>query len=505
MRTQLRAALFGLPSNGLALTMLAGVGVLMAAPFVVFRYLPLVDLPLHQLELAIAHGRSVDGTPFDSHYGLASRWLPYWTPVWLAQLFIPLTGLSIASRLPVALYAGGLPLLIGLLCVAARRSPWFALLIVPFVFEYNLSHGFIAYCLGVALFVACLAWTLHIEAQPRIRDLLVLTLLSLMLGFTHPQMIPPSVAAISGILVFGRGPRKLGVALAGSTAAIPLIVWGLQPSAARYKSGEGILFLPPLDTTLGLARTLDVYPEATEQLFFASFVFVLATTWLVSEDRGRWREHRLVLTAVGALVSAYVLPLAWNGQMVSLRMLLPALALMPAITPPNLHPTRLLRVGLIGIALLGAAQLAFTVRGFDRDAAAALDPLIGASVSAPRVAQIVYDPNTPWVNPPAFTHAGAWMVFERGGVYAYSFDTLTTHHTARVPQDQRMTGSVAAPASALREGKLYRVREADFSFWNTWLIRWTAAGAAPSPVFSDLSRWQTARSREYTLHQRVAH
>jgi hypothetical protein len=504
MRTQLRAALFGLPSNGLAFSMLAVIGAIIATPLVVCRYLPLVDLPLHQLELAIAHGRSVDGTPFDSHYELASRWLPYWSSVWLAQAFIPLTGLSIASRLPVALYAGGLPLLIGLLCVVTRRSPWFALLIVPFIYEHNLSHGFIAYCLGVALFVACLAWTLHIEAQPRIGELLALTVLSIALGFTHPQMIPPMVAAVVGIVILGRGSRRIWVALAASTAAIPLGVWGLQPSAARYTKGEGISFLSPFDTTRGLAHMLDVYPDATEVLFFASFIGVLALCWVANEDRSHWRDHRLLVVTVGALVSAYVLPLAWNGQMVSLRMLLPALVLMPALTPPDLHPTRLLRVGLMGIALLGAAQLVFTVYGFDRDTARSLDPLIDASISAPRVAQIVYDPNTPWVNPPALTHAGAWLVFERGGVYAYSFDTLTTHHTARVPQAQRMTGSVSAPASALKTGKLYIAREADFSFWDTWLIRWTAGGAAPLPVFTDASRWHTVRSHEYTLHQRVA-
>jgi hypothetical protein len=94
------------------------------------------------------------------------------------------------------------------------------------------------------------------------------------------------------------------------------------------------------------------------------------------------------------------------------------------------------------------------------------------------------------------------MVFERGGVYAHSFDTLTSHHTARVPRAQRMTDTVFTPSRELRAGRLHLVRETELPFWDTWLVRWTAAGTAPPPLFSEPSRWQTATSREYTLHQR---
>src|ERR1700755_1601293 len=120
--------------------------------------------------------------------------------------------------------------------------------------------------------------------------------------------------------------------------------------------------------------------------------------------------------------------------MVSLRMLLPLLVLLPATTPPDFHPRRGMRIVLACIALLGASQMGFTVHGFDYDVARELDPLIRASVKAPRVAQIAYDPYSPWVKPSVLLHAGAWLVFERGGVYGYSFDALTSHHTDRVPR-----------------------------------------------------------------------
>lgn len=334
MRAQLRKALSGPPSSRAGIIALAIIGVALAVPFAACRFLPLVDFPVHQLEIAIAHGRSVDGTPFDDAYALAPPWLPYWMPVWLARAFIPLFGLSLASRMPVALYAGLLPLVVGLLCVVTRRSPWFALLIVPFVYDDNLSSGFFAYCLGVLLFVACIAWTFHIEAAPKLHELGVLFTLSIALGFTHPQMVLPAFAGVLGIVVLGSGRRKLLIAAAAAASAVPLVVWASQPSAANFRTGEGIVFLPPAKTTLGLAQSFDLYTENTEALFFALFIGVLVLAWLAREETGHWREHRVALIAFGALVSAYVLPFAWNGQMVSLRMLLPLLALLPATTPP---------------------------------------------------------------------------------------------------------------------------------------------------------------------------
>lgn len=282
MRAQLRAALNGDPSDRAGIIALAISGVALAAPFAICRFLPLVDLPLHQLELAIAHGRSVDGTAFEDAYALASPWLPYWMPVWLSQALTPLFGLSLASRLPVAIYAGTLPLLAGLLCSATRRSPWLGLLLVPFVYELNLASGFIAYCLGVSLFVASLAWVSHIEREPKPHQLGVLIALSAALGFTHPQMVLPTIAGVIGIVVLGTATslRKILLAAAAAVSAIPLIIWSLQPMASHFRSGQGILFLPPTGTTLGLARTLDVYPEDTEAVFFALFVGVLMLAWL---------------------------------------------------------------------------------------------------------------------------------------------------------------------------------------------------------------------------------
>jgi hypothetical protein len=423
-------------------------------------------------------------------------------PVWLAQAFIPLFGLSLASRMPVALYVGAVPLLVGLLCLVTRRSPWFALLIVPFVYDDNLGSGFIAYCLGVALFVASIAWTLHIEAAPKFRQLSVLCAMSIALGFTHPQMVPPTIASVLGIIVLGTGRRKLLIAFAALTSAVPLVVWALQPSAASFRSGKGIAFLSPTTATIGLAKSLDVYTENTEVFFFALFVGVLVLAWAAGATTGHWREHRVALIAFGALVSAYVLPLAWNGQMVSLRMLLPLLVLLPATVPPEMHPCGSLRVALLAIAVLGAAQIGFTVYAFNRDITRELDPLIRASASAPRVAPIVYDSHVTWVNPPVLLHAGAWLVFERGGVYAYSFDALTSHHTDRVPREQRMTERAFDPRRELKQQRIYVAREDRDPYWNAWLVRWTFETPPPAPIFAKGSRWSVVRSGSYTLFQR---
>jgi hypothetical protein len=232
------------------------------------------------------------------------------------------------------------------------------------------------------------------------------------------------------------------------------------------------------------------------------FAGILVLAWIARATTGHWREHRVALFALGALVSAYVLPLAWNGQMVSLRMLLPVLVLLPATAPPDLHPRGSLRVAILAIALLGAAQIGFTVYAFNRDVARELDPLIRASASAPRVAPIVYESHVTWVNPPVLLHAGAWVVFERGGVYAYSFDALTSHHTDRVPRKQRMTERAFDPKRVLKQGLIYVAREDEDPYWNAWLVRWTYETPPPAPIFAKSSRWNVVRSGSYTLFQR---
>lgn len=141
---------------------------------------------------------------------------------------------------------------------------------------------------------------------------------------------------------------------------------------------------------------------------------------------------------------------------------------------------------------------------FNRDVARDLDPLIRASPRAPRVAPIVYDSHVTWVNQPVLLHAGAWLVFERGGVYAYSFDALTSHYTDRVPRAQRLTEHVYEPRREIKQGRIYVAREDERPYWNAWLVRWTFDTPPPAPVFAKGSRWSVLRSGNYTLFQRTS-
>jgi hypothetical protein len=497
LRDRLERLLFDSADHApLAVPVVALAGLAAALPFAIAQYLPLVDFPLHQLELAVWLGRSDAGHGFAPYYEHASPFLPYWLPIWLGALFAPLFGVAAGARLVVSLYLFALPLVSLYLCRVSGRSPWFALLLVPFLFELNLRYGFVSYCLAGLLWLLCIALAMRAEQLDQARwPLALLALAALALGFTHAQTTVISAASVLGVSLLGpaRGLRKLAVSAAGSTGSIPLALWLARPEQVKTAFGGPPFFALPTDVLQRLpALTFDAFPDHIDTMLFVLAVCVLGLAWLVVRERPSLAEARPLLLGGGALLGAFVLPWEWNGQAVCQRMPYLCLIALPACMPPRCAPSRRLVALLVALGGVGCLHTAIAVAAFDADTRETLGDLIPRVPAEARVAYFaVDDMQSPWVKGPAYAHAGAWITLARGGVYAEHFERLTSRYSELVPKDQRLTRKDFAPVTR-------PVPRASVSFWKVLLVR-SPRAPGPLPVSGPGDDWQQVVRPPWTL------
>jgi hypothetical protein len=89
------------------------------------------------------------------------------------------------------------------------------------------------------------------------------------------------------------------------------------------------------------------------------------------------------------------------------------------------------------------------------------------------VAYFAYDFRSDWVNLEVWTHAGAWAVFQKNGVYSMHFNRLTSHYTQEVPLAQTMVEHLYVfPRSWERQRQVIYVNREDLPFWNVFIIRY---------------------------------
>jgi hypothetical protein len=445
------------------------VGVLAGLPYLLLGYLPLTDLPLHQLSFATW----VEPARFGGFYERQSYWLPYWTAPLLARPFVGLLGVEMASRIPVFLYVAALPSTSALLARAAGRSGTWGLLLAAFALEANLEWGFVAYCLGGILIQVVLALALFAERTRRPWPMLAAqALAAAVLGFTHPQSAAAGVACCALVALLGPRGRRLAIAAASVPALVPgLVYFATNPGAL----GGAVSFAGPVELIRRLPQfSIDVFDGPVEEGLFACAVLLLALSW-----RGARRPTcpalRLALLVLILLAAYLVTPFNWNGQAVCQRVPFVALLLLPGLAAPGRLPTLGARALVALVALAGAGNAALVLRAFDRETAADLDPLIAAAPSGARTIYLSYDTSWPGIHSLAYLHTGAYVTLRKGGVYAFHFNGLNTRYTDAVPRAQTMIGreGVLSRRHATL-GELVLLPYEGLSFWDTVLIRYPA-------------------------------
>jgi hypothetical protein len=405
---------------------------LLAAPFWVGRFVPLVDLPQHLAVAAVLRHHGDPTLGFGRFY--EAQWTeltPYWTYYLALDGLSRLMPLDTASRVYLSLYALAVPW-VGLAVCAAFGAPrWAGLLMAPLALNTNLYFGFVAYVTGVLLMLAALAVFLRFRTEPTRRRAAVLIALSAVLFFTHVQ--PFAFLLLAALLLAQVAPepasraRRFAPLLVFAPAVLALFAPWVYREFLAGRTADGAYNFARLDEVRPQYHALSymltelvpsvagAYQDGTDTLLFAAWAAVVA---LLLARSARPDALRL---AVLALLGYFAAPMAIQGQWnIAPRFAwIAALLAVAAIGDPGRALSRAgaaLAVALTAATSLNAIQ---HHRRFDREADG-FARILAALPPGQRVISLVYDTRSAVITQWPYVHFGQYALAFRGGAAGWS-------------------------------------------------------------------------------------
>jgi hypothetical protein len=401
--------------------LVAGSAVGLALMCLLFRYLPMVDLPQHHAMVSILVHHRDPAFGFETRYTFDFLGRPYATVYWLGAALAKLLSLGAAMRVVVALCTvaplGGAYLILRAL---GRPREW-ALLAVPFALGSLWHWGFLNFLLGTGLFMACLALVIGLARQSSPARMLALAALAMLLLFTHFHGLV-MLFLLAPLFAWGGGARRAARAL------VPLAPAGLAATAFvlftwAHAEGHWVRLYPgPWERIVRFIELLAVgIPAPWPLLSMLAFVGIVAAAFAL----GRPQVSLAALIAWLLQVALYfALPLnTATATYVSARhALLIVLFLLPLL--PVLEGGRRQALAAAAAALAATALVVglIHVARFGREARS-FDPVLAAMQPNRRVLPMIYDRNGRFVDPAMspYLHFAAYYQAARGGDLAHSF------------------------------------------------------------------------------------
>ena len=395
-------------------------------PCLVFRYLPMVDLPQHEAIVSMMlqlHNRKFG---FDSYYSWAPTRTLYIAPYALAVVLARLMSLRFAMHAVVFCAVIAYPVGI-LLCLRALGRPaHLGLLAMPLVYNQSFFWGFINFNFAIGLAFITLA--LLIGNWSRRRALSVV-LLSILVSFTHVYGL-----ILLGLYVglwFAFGERRLASKrlVAMIPAGMALILWlyllsrahgfseykwrGLfnrwsrlpESIAGGWRDHTEVLVLCGLGVAIGAlsCRTAPVTTTRWKKLsghqrVIWAFIGLNLLLYFgmpelsIAANKASFRH---------AEIAALALPLTLNHE--------------EAGAAPNWA-----RLFLVGLAFCVVVLSWYHFTRFDKEARS-FDAIIDAVPERSRIAQLTYDRHGQVARAPVYLHFAAYAQADKGGFLAVSF------------------------------------------------------------------------------------
>jgi hypothetical protein len=400
---------------------------LLAAPALVFAYLPMTDMPQRFAIVRILSALD------DPRFGFAPCYESAWTrtlyllPYALAFLLAKLVPFETAMRSAIFVPLFVQPLAVLAWLRSLGKPPLFALLALPFV--YNRAFFWGALPFEYAFAFALLACGLIAKRTPRPGSKLAAALACAAVVLSNPYGVMLVLCFVALCRLFGdrgvlaRSLPALAVLAAGCAGwllvggqAAPTQDFYFEPLARRLADFE--------DEILG------GYRGPWEDGLLAAF----AALWLwlsrasLPATRARWRALAPAERAVYALALAcaclyFVLPThTAYAKAVHFRFALISAALLPLVTGTRALATRpRLAQGLVAALALATLALAWTgLARFDREARS-FDAVLAHLPEQPRAVALTYERNGRVLRSAPYLHFLAYVQAQRGGLIAASF------------------------------------------------------------------------------------
>ncbi|MBK7400827.1 MAG: hypothetical protein IPJ34_32385 [Myxococcales bacterium] len=403
--------------------------VAVAVVCLVFRYLPMVDLPQHHAMVSILRHHGDPAWDFAHRYTFDFVGRPYATVYWLAAALALVFPLRIAMGLVVALATVAPFLGLWALLRALERPRAPLLLALPLAFGSLWHWGFLNFLSGTGLFLGGLALAVHAARGAGRREPLLLGLLGPLLLLTHFHgLVMLLLVAPIFALAFGPDDRRRAL-LRGVAPLAPAAVLAATFVLLTWRQAEGAWaqMNPPIGERASrfveflAAGVLDPWPTV-----FVGGFFALAAVAMLVGVSDLSRRHRAALALALALQVTFYLALPLNtntATFVSARhALLIALFVVPLI--PDLRG----RVALVvpaAFASLGLVVVVQHLAAFDREARE-LDAAIAPLPENQRLLPLIFAPRSPTTHPATFPylHFGAYAQASHGGELSRTFATV---------------------------------------------------------------------------------
>jgi hypothetical protein len=421
--------------------------VVLCLPALVFRYLPMTDLPQHLAVASIIDHHDDPTFGFAGHYDVDWLRTPYVLTYALAILFGKLVELHAGMQIVVFLSQLAFPLGMLALVRAAGKPSWIALLAVPLVYNRTFFWGFVNFNLSIGLALA--AFALYVSPIRSIRRDVLVTLACFATTFSHiyGQVMLAGLVTLYGVMGGYRHLRARWWTL------LPIVIGvGLWAASSRTTHGYGGLINPPFsDRLLKFPHeVLGGYQDLSESsLLVGLFVAWVVLAWsrlplsgarikaLGPIERVAW------LASLGNLVLYFVLPHStWTAKLINFRHAFLACALLPVLAtasgaPQSMRIGRALAVALaIGTVGNSWAHLAM----FDREARR-FDRILVSLPPRPRVLSLMFEAGSDIMRrgTAPYLHFGAYVQAEKGGLLSFTFPARfwnlpVTYHGDEIPE-----------------------------------------------------------------------
>jgi hypothetical protein len=460
--------------------------VLACLPALVFRYLPMTDLPQHMAVAAILLSPDDPSLGFSDYYevelGKTLYLLPYLLTVGLSKIL----GLELAMRTVVFGSMIATPMGIWALLRAMGKPGWMAVLALPFVFNRAFFWGFLNFNLGIGLALLCLAIVIH-PRRSRRRDV-VLCGLGLAVSTTHIYGMAFLLGYGFIALVLGQRRELIRRFVPLAPAVLSLLVWALLAQRAMA-FGEWVFLPLSLKLQLFVDDVFGGYPDSSELWILAAWLLALmvlmgrrlplgATGWNALSTP----ERVFALYACLNLVLYFVLPHHTpTAKFIFFRHASLGLCLWPLLIPALPDPASL-RIGrwLAG----GVAAMVLLVHwshlsAFDEEARD-FDVIVEELPDAPRILPLNLDGNGSLSKSDPYAHFVAIAQVRRGGIIATTFPQLFWNIPLRLRDD--LSREPTPPGFEFFPQELYRPA---WAHWYTHVVARLPPEVeiSPSPYF----------------------
>lgn len=425
----------------LALTSLAAAAYVLAYPFSVVTYPPLVDLPFHAAVTSIFRHYADPSFHFQEQFYFEFLKVPYWTQYLLGAGFATVFPIRIAVKLATIGCLAMLPAGLALLCHGMKKSPYLGLFALPLVWNKLTHWGFVNFVAALGLSAAALGLAfLVLDAPTRARKV-GLALLLVLVFATHVFRYPFTLAAVFGaaLLLSPAKGRFKELALPVLPSLLLFVLWYLvKDPLSGPESGFPTLHFERLEQAPSLLFDDFVGPEEN-RLALRSFglLGLVACASLVldriagrdrispSEASFRGRASLVVAAVMGMYLLMFLtLPLSigvwwyvYPREIVAAVFM--ALALLPDL--PDSPRAKLLLLPACGLAAASQARfVAENYRDFERQTAD-FRQILEFIPKAPRLGYLMLDLTGSTQQQSPYLHLPAWVQAEKGGWLSFHF------------------------------------------------------------------------------------